>query len=86
MKKVEIYTTPFCPYCDRAKALLRKKGDRLWHTDSSFTRERTTYSLLLALLARASGEGAWAGVVGRPDLVDEPWFASARERVATAKS
>ena len=25
-------------------------------------------SLLLALLARASGKGAWAGVVGRPDL------------------
>jgi alpha-ketoglutarate-dependent 2,4-dichlorophenoxyacetate dioxygenase len=26
----------------------RRKGDRLWHTDSSFTKERTTYSLLLA--------------------------------------
>ena len=26
----------------------RRAGDRLWHTDSSFTRERTTYSLLLA--------------------------------------
>lgn len=23
---VEIYTTPFCPYCERAKALLAKKG------------------------------------------------------------
>ena len=26
MAKVEIYTTPFCPYCSRAKALLAGKG------------------------------------------------------------
>ncbi|TCZ51570.1 glutaredoxin 3 [Roseicella aquatilis] len=26
MAKVEIYTTPFCPYCERAKALLARKG------------------------------------------------------------
>lgn len=26
MPKVEIYTTPFCPYCSRAKALLGMKG------------------------------------------------------------
>ena len=26
MAKIEIYTTPFCPYCDRAKALLGRKG------------------------------------------------------------
>ncbi len=26
MKPVTIYTTPFCPYCGRAKALLHKKG------------------------------------------------------------
>lgn len=26
MAKVEIYTTPFCPYCTRAKALLTRKG------------------------------------------------------------
>lgn len=26
MTKVEIYTTAFCPYCDRAKALLSRKG------------------------------------------------------------
>jgi len=23
---IEIYTSPFCPYCHRAKALLKKKG------------------------------------------------------------
>ncbi len=26
MAKVEIYTTKYCPYCIRAKALLRDKG------------------------------------------------------------
>ncbi|HXF90412.1 MAG TPA: glutaredoxin 3 [Candidatus Nitrosotenuis sp.] len=26
MTKVVIYTTPICPYCDRAKDLLTKKG------------------------------------------------------------
>jgi len=26
MQKVEIYTTPICPYCHAAKALLRGKG------------------------------------------------------------
>ena len=26
MPKVEIYTTFFCPYCARAKALLDRKG------------------------------------------------------------
>ena len=26
MKKVTIYTTPICPYCHSAKALLNKKG------------------------------------------------------------
>ena len=26
MAHVEIYTKPFCPYCDRAKALLDSKG------------------------------------------------------------
>ena len=24
--EIEIYTTPFCPYCHRAKALLQRKG------------------------------------------------------------
>jgi glutaredoxin 3 len=26
MKQVILYTTPFCPYCVRAKSLLTKKG------------------------------------------------------------
>ncbi len=26
MPKIEMYTTPFCPFCVRAKALLKRKG------------------------------------------------------------
>jgi glutaredoxin 3 len=26
MPKIEVYTTPFCPYCVRAKSLLNAKG------------------------------------------------------------
>jgi glutaredoxin 3 len=33
MARVEIYTTPFCGYCARAKALLEKKGATYEETD-----------------------------------------------------
>jgi glutaredoxin 3 len=26
MAQIEIYTQPFCPYCERARALLQRKG------------------------------------------------------------
>jgi glutaredoxin 3 len=26
MASIEVYTTPYCPYCDAAKELLRRKG------------------------------------------------------------
>jgi alpha-ketoglutarate-dependent 2,4-dichlorophenoxyacetate dioxygenase len=42
-----------------ALARLRRKGDRLWHTDSSFTKERTTYSLLLAHEVPQEGGETW---------------------------
>ena len=32
---VEIYTTPYCPYCVRAKALLQRKGVDYQETDVS---------------------------------------------------
>lgn len=34
MAKVEIYTTVFCPYCDRARALLERKGIAFEEFDS----------------------------------------------------
>ena len=35
MAKVEIYTTQFCPYCVRAKSLLRKRGVAFEEIDAS---------------------------------------------------
>ena len=43
MAKVELYTTTYCPFCTRAKALLRKKGvefEEIDVTDSPELRER----------------------------------------------
>lgn len=33
MQRVRMYTTPICPYCVRAKALLRKKGAEVEEID-----------------------------------------------------
>lgn len=33
MKRVEIYTTDYCPYCDRAKQLLKRKNVEFHETD-----------------------------------------------------
>jgi glutaredoxin 3 len=33
MKPVRMYTTPICPYCVRAKSLLRKKGVEVQEVD-----------------------------------------------------
>jgi len=37
MAEVELYTTPFCPYCTRARALLDRKG--VAFTDIDITEE-----------------------------------------------
>lgn len=50
MAKVEIYTTPTCPYCIAAKALLRKKGIAYDETDVSRDAQ-----LRLAMTQRAGG-------------------------------
>ncbi|MDF3606963.1 glutaredoxin 3 [Paracoccus sp. DMF-8] len=50
MAKVEIYTTPTCPYCIRAKALLKTKGVDYQETDVS--RDPT---LRDAMMQRAGG-------------------------------
>ncbi len=33
MPRVEIYTTSYCPFCDRAKALLRRKNVKFEEID-----------------------------------------------------
>jgi glutaredoxin 3 len=50
MAKVEIYTTPTCPYCIAAKALLSKKGVSYEETDVSRDPELRT-----AMTRRAGG-------------------------------
>ncbi len=35
MAKIEIYTTPYCPYCLSAKALLTRKGVSFTEIDVS---------------------------------------------------
>jgi glutaredoxin 3 len=37
---VKVYTTHFCPYCDRAKALLRKRDVPFEEIDVSSDREK----------------------------------------------
>ena len=39
--------------------ILHKKGDRLWHTDSSFMEMRSSYSLLLAYEVPSKGGETW---------------------------
>ncbi len=39
MSGVTIYTTPFCPYCYRAKALLKRKGVAYTEIDVSQSSE-----------------------------------------------
>ena len=40
MKPIEIYTTPYCPYCIAAKDLLNRKGAAFTEIDVSSDRER----------------------------------------------
>jgi glutaredoxin 3 len=48
--EVEIYTTMWCPYCSRAKALLRRKGVEFNEIDVSFDQEKR-----VEMTARAYG-------------------------------
>lgn len=50
MAKVEIYTTPTCPYCVAAKALLTRKGVPFEETDVS-----RDPALRVAMTQRAAG-------------------------------
>jgi glutaredoxin 3 len=50
MAEVELYTTPFCPYCVRARALLHRKG--VTFTDIDITEEPARRS---EMVRRAGG-------------------------------
>ncbi|MGB3146272.1 MAG: glutaredoxin 3 [Paracoccaceae bacterium] len=50
MARVEIYTTPYCPYCLAAKRLLAKKGVAFEETDVSGDPD-----LRQAMIQRAGG-------------------------------
>jgi glutaredoxin 3 len=49
MPKVEIYTTPWCPYCHAAKSLLSEKGVAFTEVDASDDAARS------AMINRANG-------------------------------
>ena len=50
MAKVEIYTSPWCGYCSRAKALLDKKGASFEEIDVSMNNELRAH-----MMSRANG-------------------------------
>ena len=50
MPPVEIYTTPYCPYCLDAKALLKKKNVAFTEIDVSRDRD-----LRMKMIERANG-------------------------------
>ena len=50
MKSVEIYTTPYCPFCIDAKALLKKKNVTFIEIDVSRDRD-----LRMKMIQRANG-------------------------------
>ena len=50
MSEVEIYTTPVCPYCVRAKGLLTKKG--VTYKEIDVSGDQATRD---AMIARAGG-------------------------------
>lgn len=52
MANVEIYTTPFCPYCQMAKGLLKKKNVAFTEVDVSDSAKR------MAMRTRAGGRNS----------------------------
>lgn len=50
MAKVEVYTTSYCPFCDRAKALLKRKGVKYHEIDVT-----DDHALRLTMIERAGG-------------------------------
>ncbi len=57
MKSVRIYTTPMCPYCVRAKSLLKKKGATVDEVD-----------IMMDMAARAEMEARTGGARSVPQI------------------
>ena len=51
MAKVEIYTTPICPYCARAKRLLSEKGVAFTEIDVSANPGKREFAWMTAHLS-----------------------------------
>lgn len=71
MKPIEIYTKEFCPYCDRAKALLKKKAAPFTEIPAAFDKVRRA-----EMIARSGGRNtfpqifiAGAHIGGSDDLM-----------------
>jgi len=58
MKSVRMYTTPICPYCVRAKSLLKKKGVEVEEVD-----------ILMDVAAREEMEAKTGGARSVPQIV-----------------
>jgi len=72
MKPVEIYTTPICPFCVRAKRLLSAKGIPFTEIDVMMNRARKT-----EMMERAEGRHTvpqifidGSGIGGCDELID----------------
>jgi len=72
MKPVEIYTTPICPFCVRAKRLLSAKGIPYTEIDVMMNRARKT-----EMMERAEGRHTvpqifidGSGIGGCDELID----------------
>jgi glutaredoxin 3 len=62
--KVEIYTTTYCPFCDRAKALLRRKGVNYHEIDVTDDTD-----LRIAMMERAGGRKTVPAIFIEGELV-----------------
>jgi glutaredoxin 3 len=54
MAKIDIYTTPYCPYCADAKELLTRKGVAFHEIDGGGNRE-----VRKEMMARANGRSTF---------------------------
>ena len=83
MAKVEIYTTPTCPYCAAAKSLLSRKGVSYQETDVSRDPQ-----IRVAMTQRASVEGTGSPrrSVTRKSRPSSAWAAVAPRHTITRGS